>query len=203
MKRAGQQVPDSPNDPRDRLRVGYLSWRYPVLSFTFVVREVEALRARGVYIETMAIRPGLEQDVAMDPERAAQTWTILPVAPLTVVRKHARSLSRGLGAYFAVLRIALVDGLRGGLGGLRRQLMYFGEAVLLAERLRARDLNHLHAHFGDAAGEVCRLTALLEARRPRSEPLTWSITLHGPGEFQWPARYLIAEKLRDAADVFA
>ncbi len=203
MNRASELVPDSQNASRGHLRVGYLSWRYPVLSATFVVLEVEALRARGVHIETMAIRPGLPQDVALGPELAAETWTILPVSALAVLRGHVRGLARGPGAYFGVLRAAMSAGLHGGLGGLRRQIMYFGEAVLLAERLRARDLNHLHVHFGDAAGEVGRLTALLETRRPRREPLTWSITIHGPGELQYPSRYLVAEKLRDADDVFA
>lgn len=78
MPRSDDELPEA-SFP---LRVAYLTGEYPVVSHTFILREVEALRASGVEVETCSIRcPGPEH-VRGPAERhaAATTFYVLNAA---------------------------------------------------------------------------------------------------------------------------
>src|SRR5262249_32703694 len=50
--------PGGPAPPRsESLVIGYLASEYPAISHTFIRREIEALRARGIEIRTFALHP--------------------------------------------------------------------------------------------------------------------------------------------------
>ena len=70
-------------------------------------------------------------------------------------------------------------------------LFYFLEAILLAVELKKRDITHLHNHFANPAAIV----GLLASRFLR---ISWSLTLHGISEFDYPAGLLLAEKVAAA-----
>src|SRR5207248_1071607 len=71
---AGQ--PDAPG----RMRIAYLVGRYPAISHTFILREVQALRRLGVEVATVSIHrtPPKELLSAVDREENARTFAVLP-----------------------------------------------------------------------------------------------------------------------------
>jgi glycosyltransferase involved in cell wall biosynthesis len=72
-------------------------------------------------------------------------------------------------------------------------ITYFGEAVVIGDRLLRLGLGHLHCHF---ASTVAFFVAGIF-------PVTFSATIHGPGEFNDVLGFYIAQKIARARFVCA
>jgi glycosyltransferase involved in cell wall biosynthesis len=185
------------------MRIAYLASRYPALSQAFLTREVRALRALGVEVETISVRrPRSEEPLGEeDREEADRTFNLLPAGPLVLFGAHAGVLARGPREYVSTLARAwrlAGPGLRSRLWSL----FYFSEALILRRHCRRRGIEHIHAvQFADAAGDVALLAA---APSPADEGRRRvSIAIHGPGEFSEVTRYGLREKVRGAELVAA
>jgi colanic acid/amylovoran biosynthesis glycosyltransferase len=169
-------------------KVGYLVSRYPAPSHTFIRREVEALRRRGLEVETFSIRPPDAHD-RLDPsdeKERARTYYILPARTWVMLVAQLWALVR-LGAWARTLHVAVrhrVPGFRAWLWSL----FYFVEAMTLARELDRRGVGHLHNHFANAGAIVGMLACEFLG-------LEWSLTLHGISEFDYPAGPLLPDKL--------
>jgi glycosyltransferase involved in cell wall biosynthesis len=177
------------------VRVAYVCSRYPAISHTFVLREVLALRRRGVEVYTFSIRRAEDSDVlaAADREALKTTFALLPARWLRFAFAHVGAILTAPRAYAATLRRALSlapPGLRGRLW----QLFYFAEAIVLAREVARRGIPHLHAHFANVGADVTLLAAHFGGT-------TWSFTMHGPAEFYDISAYRLREKVEAAAFV--
>lgn len=176
------------------MRVAYLISRYPAVSHAFIEREVLALRAAGVEVETFTLRRAGDSDVLSDVDRAERdaTHAIQPIKPARVLSAHLRALARP-AAYLRTLgrTLRLGKGARGHVW----QLFYFAEAIVLRAELRKRGLNHVHVHFANPAADVAMLATAFDPE------LRWSLTLHGPAEFFDVSGNRLPEKLSSAAFV--
>ncbi len=174
--------------------VAYLTGQYPRATDTFIQREVAALRALGLAVETCSIRrTGAEHLVGPEQcEEAARTFHILEAArnPLRLAAAHLSALARAPRRYLAALALALRTA-PPGLKGALYQAFYFAEAGVLAAHLRRIRARHLHNHIAEAAGTVAMLAA-------RMAGIPFSFTLHGPGIFMAPAWWRLDEKIRRA-----
>jgi colanic acid/amylovoran biosynthesis glycosyltransferase len=171
------------------MRVGYLVSCYPAPSHTFIRREVEALRRRGLDVETFSVRaPDASARLgAADREERGRTFYVLPVSPLALVGAHLWALFRAPARYFGTVREAFrhrVPGLR----SLVWSAFYFLEAMVLARALVRRGIERLHNHFANAGANVGMLSA-------RYLALPWSLTLHGISEFDYPAGVMLPGKV--------
>src|SRR5919197_64293 len=119
------------------MRIAYLASRYPAVSHTFIQREIAGLRDRGVPIDTFAIRRAQPDEVLSraDEAEARATYALLPARLTHLLRAHLRALVRHPRGYKATLAEALRLAPAGARGALW-QVFYFGEAVLLWDRLR-------------------------------------------------------------------
>src|SRR3954453_3299479 len=137
------------------MKLAYLTSAYPAISHTFILREVEALRRRGLEITTFSIRRAPAEQIlsTADEAAAATTVAILPPRWGRLLGAHLRLLARAPRAYFATLRAALAlapSGLRGRLW----QLFYFVEAVALWRECERRGIRHIHVHLANAAADL-------------------------------------------------
>ena len=176
-------------------RIGYLVSAYPLISHTFIAREIDALREIGVDLETMSIRRTPDQLLLTDADRraAAETFAVLPVSMSRLLRSHATAFAARPVTYLRTLRRAL----RLSTGGVRAtlwQLFYFGEAIVVWAYCREREIGHLHVHFANVGSAVALLAADFGSR----DGLSWSFTMHGQTEFDDVTKYRLAEKVRDA-----
>jgi glycosyltransferase involved in cell wall biosynthesis len=183
------------------VRVAYVCSRYPAISHTFVLREVLALRARGIEVETFSIRRADESDVLSDADREAlrTTYAILPPRWHRLALAHLRAILLAPGAYVATLRRACSlapPGLRNRLW----RLFYFGESIVLAREAERRGVRHLHAHFANVGADVTLLAAHFGAAAGRGAR-TWSFTMHGPAEFYDVSLHRLREKVEAASFV--
>jgi glycosyltransferase involved in cell wall biosynthesis len=75
-------------------------------------------------------------------------------------------------------------------------MAYVVEAAYLARRLRAKGVRHLHNHIGENSATIAMLASEIAG-------VPFSLTIHGPGEFDQPMQIALAEKIRRAAFVAA
>jgi glycosyltransferase involved in cell wall biosynthesis len=169
------------------------------VSHTFVMREVEALRRRGVDVRTFTVRRASRESLLTEADRKADATTIALLPPRwpTLLMAHGSSLLGCPSAWFGTLRRALALAPPGGRGRLW-QVFYFAEAIQLWRSCLRQDVGHVHAHFANVGADVALLAADHGARAGRG-PRTWSFTMHGPAEFYDVGRYRLSEKARDAA----
>jgi glycosyltransferase involved in cell wall biosynthesis len=83
-----------------------------------------------------------------------------------------------------------------GLKGHVWPLAYLLEAAYLAEQLQSKGVEHLHNHIGEASATVAMLASLLSG-------IPFSMTIHGPGEFDRPTLLALDEKIRRASFIAA
>jgi colanic acid/amylovoran biosynthesis glycosyltransferase len=142
-------------------RVAYYLWHFPVLSQTFVRREVEALRKHGVSLEVFA---EAAEDVELLDERdlglLTTTKYLLPVDRQRLSRwKRGFRREHRLSYYHTYL---FVMSRRYGLTKkLRRDRGLFEKAVYLAGHLRDAGITRVHSPWGDRAGFAAMLAAKL------------------------------------------
>ena len=174
------------------LRVAYMTGEYPRATDTFIQREVAALRAQGVHVETFSVRRPPEKEF-VGPEQTAErdrTHYLLPASPLDLLKSHLSLLMHAPGRYFSALRLAMKTR-PPGLKALFWQLAYFAEAALVARRMNAHDLLHLHNHFSNSSCSVAMLASEMGG-------FSFSFTMHGPAEFFEPKFWRLDEKIRRA-----
>lgn len=176
------------------MKIGYLASHYPAVSHRFLLREVQALRRRGVEVETFSIHraPDLELLTDSDRDEARGTYAVWPPRRLDLLRAHVSGLLQDPGRYLDTLRFAVRranPGLRGRLSGV----FHFAESIAIWDAARRRDVHHIHASFADSASD-----AALLAIRFGGEAWSFSLAIHGPVEFEDLGRNRLAEKVRAA-----
>ena len=184
-------------DPEPRPRIAYLTGQYPAVSHTFILREVLALRALGLAVDTCSVRAsGAEHQRGPDEARAAATSFYVQTSarsPRHLVRTAGLALGRP-GALARMMRQAWAirpPGLR----GLAWHLFYAAEALLLAAHLDGRGIARLHNHFAGASASVGLLAATFLGIR-------FSFTLHGPADLIEAPQARLDRKIA-AADIVA
>ncbi len=172
------------HDGDGEVRLAYLATLYPALSHSFVQREVEALRARGLEIHTFALHRTNPEHLLAEADHEAErtTYTVLPPRVASFVGAHLRALATGPAAYLRTLAFALSRP-PGGSHGRLWQIFYFLEAVPIWRECDRRGLTHLHAHFTSPSGDVAQLVARLGVERGDSPAWSWSFSAHGTDIF--------------------
>jgi glycosyltransferase involved in cell wall biosynthesis len=181
------------------LKIAYLCARYPAISHTFILREVQALRCLGAEVETFSIRRAESDQLLADADRVAfeTTMAILPARWSTLLRSHLELAFRAPRSYAATSALAL----RLAPAGVRGHLwhyFYFVEAVLLWRECRRLRIRHIHVHLANVAADVALLATHIGSTLEPDAPWTWSFTMHGPTEFYDVSRYHLADKVRSA-----
>lgn len=175
------------------MKLAYFTSRYPGISHTFIMREIMALRARGMTVETFSQRSPGADDLLTDDDRRehAATQYILPPRWGRLAAAHVRTFFTRPLRYLKALAFALFVR-PGGVRELLWHKFYFLEAVQLWDELRRRGVGHVHVHFIGPCATVAMIAS-------RLGDLTYSITVHGPIVFYDVGKNLIAEKIERAA----
>jgi colanic acid/amylovoran biosynthesis glycosyltransferase len=176
--------------------VAYLVNSYPMPSLTFIRREIAALEADGFRVVRYAVRDSNLPRV--DPEDQAEydrTHRLLDEGAPGLASASLTTIATRPSRFFRALRTTVRLG-RASERGLAVHLVYLAEACVLRRRARRDDVAHLHVHFGTNAATVAMLARHLGGP-------TYSITIHGPDEFDAPRDLALGEKVRHAEFVAA
>lgn len=173
-------------------KIAYLLHRFPEITDTFIKREIRSLQRFGTNVQVISVwRPGASGTTPETMrEWTDQTTFLLPCSPLSLVRTFFASLVRHPVRMTSTFRLALATA-RPGLRGFVYQLVYFMEAVLAADVVRRKAIDHIHNHIGDQSGTVTMLAANLA-------DIGYSITFHGWPVFFDANYYRLKEKILGA-----
>lgn len=184
-------------------RVAYLVSQYPGLSHTFIEREIQGLRSRGIEVSTFTVRacPPDQLLTATMREEASSTRALLGSPVGDWAKAHLSLLTSAPGAYLK----AAVRAARSGDATAKARIwqgFYLTEAVLLNQELKRLGIRHLHVHFANVGADVARLVvALGEAEDGPDAGWRWTMTMHGPTEFENVDKLDLAAKVRSADGV--
>lgn len=180
------------------MKLAYLLNTYPLISTTFIRREIEAIEALGQPIERFAVRRW--SDPLVDPDDIAEqgrTRYILTGGKGALIRDVLATLLRH--PLRVLMLLPLWWQLYRNAGRLfAAHCAYLIEAVAFYRRAKALGIDHVHVHFSTNAAAVAML-----ARRLGGP--SYSFTVHGPDEIVpgEPARLSLPAKARDAAFIVA
>jgi glycosyltransferase involved in cell wall biosynthesis len=177
-------------------KIAYLTSLYPAASHTFVLREVTALRDLGLEVETCSIRRPDAAHLIGPEEQAAFDSTFFTVQSAKNPGYVLKSLGNALrqpGRFLSTLGLAWRTA-PPGVKGAFKQTIYLAEAILLAQHLRDKGIEHLHNHFANSAANVAMMAAELNDIR-------FSYTLHGPTDLLEPDTWHLEDKTNRASFV--
>lgn len=170
------------------LKLVYVLGTYPVLTTTFIDREIRLLREAGADVTVVSIRrPAGPLSPEQEVLRAGVRY-LLPVRALEHLGEHLRLALVRPGAYVRTLLYLLTRPHPSPRARLWT-LLHFAEGVRAAHLLRGLRFAHIHAHFIDRAAVIA-----LVVSRLRGVP--YSITAHANDIYVGPV--LLREKLAGA-----
>ena len=182
----------------EALTIGYLTSIYAHVGDTFIRREVDQLRRLGHTIHTFSIRkPDLDELVTEEIRREyAGTEYLLEAGAGTLAFAGLRLAVSAPRKFLTAVGLVLRTVPPGIEKRWIRRIAYLLEAAYLAERLAVKNVQHLHNHIGESSALVSMVAAMIRG-------IPYSLTIHGPGEFDRPTLLALNEKVRRAAFVIA
>lgn len=182
--------------PARHPRLAYLVNHYPKVSHTFIRREILAVERQGLEVLRLAIR-GWDDDAPdpVDQAEKARTHYLLRDGAFGLVTATVAQAARAPGRFFSALKLALRMSRRAD-RPWPFHLAYLMEACAAMPVLRRAGIEHLHIHFGTNPAE---LGMLIEALGGPG----YSMTVHGPEEFDRPDFLHLGDKIRGARFVAA
>ncbi len=178
------------------MKIAYLTNQYPHVRHTFIRREIVALEALGVDVIRFSLRDSGHD--AVDPADIAErgkTKALLAEGKLRILLICLATLLTRPIRWLRALTEATRFGRRAP-RSLLKHWAYFAEACLLRKRLQQREAEHLHVHFATNPAVVALLCETLGGPK-------FSITIHGPEEWDRPEALSLRDKYERAAFVVA
>lgn len=168
-------------------RLTYVIGTYPLLTTTFIDREIQTLIERGADLEILSIRHP-HGDLSPSQRILQQRVRyLLPVNPFQLAAAHLRFALWSPSRYFGTVRYLMSRPFPP--GARLRTLLHFATGVYAAYLIRRRRGIHIHAHFVDRAATVALVAA-------RLLPATYSVTAHANDIYSRPV--MLPEKAEGA-----
>ena len=143
--------------------VAYMMSVFPKVTETFVIDEIAEITRQGIDVSIFPLRRGTFEVVHDTVVTHMPRVEYTPYASWDIARAHSRKLRSNPKCYFAVL----AELLRANLGSprfLAGAMAFFPKAVLLAELMSQRGIQHVHAHFASHPAAIAyaihRLTGI-------------------------------------------
>jgi glycosyltransferase involved in cell wall biosynthesis len=174
-------------------RLLYLFSRYPGISHTFFLNEIQELRKHGFTVEAASINPPDRSRSSMSAaeiKEAESTFYIKSAGVKRAVVVAARTLLLRPKVFVRGLWAALRLGQWNPRATLYA-LFYFAEALILGDWMRSRGHQHLHIHFCGPVATVGMLASMAWG-------FTYSLTVHGPDEFYDVEKFYLRQKVEQA-----
>jgi colanic acid/amylovoran biosynthesis glycosyltransferase len=173
-----------------RRAIAVLLSRFPLVTETFILREVEELERQGQPVRLVPLR----REHPAVVHREAQAWLpralFTPLLSRAILAANARVLVRRPHRYVALFVRILLGSLRS-FNVLVRTLALFPKCVYLAERLEREGIRHVHAHYATHPATAALIISSLA-------PITFSFTGHAHDLFVAWRRPLLRAKVRRA-----
>ncbi len=179
---------------RARREIAVLLSRFPLITETFILREVIEMERQG---QPVRLVPMIRETPAVvHPEALPWVGRALytPWLSGAIAGANARALVRGPATYLRTV-FELLVGMARSPSFLLRTMALFPKSVYLAERLEREGIRHVHAHYATHPATMAMIIARF------APAITYSFTAHAHDIFV--NRVMLAPKLARAAGVRA
>lgn len=175
------------------MTVTYLLHRFPRVTDTFIMREIDSLAKCGIAVKVVSVWKPSQRETTTDLLAAwsSRVTFLLPKSIGSCIALLCAEIFRSPRKFVSAFMRAILTA-RPGFRGFAYQLFYLAEALMAAKQIRLSDCRHLHNHFGDQSGMVTLLASILTG-------VDYSISFHGPHIFFDAANSSIKEKLSSAS----
>ncbi len=173
--------------------IAYVSHVFPLLTETFVYREVFGLQRQGFHIETYAIWKPDKDKVSQEAQHLVESSSYaFPISWPRFFKAHLYFLCMHPLKYLGTLLFVLT---RKGesLKNRRRTLFHFCEAVYMALEMKSQGIRHIHAQFAINAATIALVAS-------RLLDITYSFTAHNSFFID---RVILKEKVKGAQFIAA
>lgn len=180
-------------DARPTCRLVYLLSRYPAVSHTFFLNEIQELRKLGFTVDVASINQPdrLRSSMpAVEVEETDKTFYIKSAGAARAAVVAAKTLMLRPRVFGRGLTAALQLG-RWDLSATIYAVFYFIEALILGDWMHSRGQRHLHIHFCGPVATVGMLASMAWG-------FPYSLTVHGPDEFYDVDKFYLREKIERA-----
>lgn len=162
---------------------------YPILTTTFIDKELLEARRLGLDIVLVAIRRAGRGKYSPAVQRLSEEGVyLLPVSVSALIRAHLYFFVTRFRAYVGTL-FYLLSQEHPSWRARAKTVLHFGEGILAAAILRDKSVEHLHAHFANNAATIAMVI-----HRITGTP--YSLTAHAVDIYVAPA--YLAAKIGDA-----
>jgi glycosyltransferase involved in cell wall biosynthesis len=178
----------------DKPNIVYIIGTYPLLTTTFIDREIRSLRDWKIKVRVVAIRrptAGMPLSQGQKELQAGVTY-LLPVSWSELVRGHLFFAVFYLPRYLRTLAY-LITRRHPTHRARMKTILHFGQGVYMAYRIRHEKFQELHAHFADRAATVA-----LVAGKLLDKP--YSLSIHAAADI-FVAPVLLPEKVEQARHI--
>ncbi|MHB1193713.1 MAG: glycosyltransferase [Longimicrobiales bacterium] len=171
---------------RDRIVIGYVVRKFPVLSETFILNEILAIEALGAEVHVFPLAPTRDPRFHEGVGRLKATIHYVPGPSdwRTLLRYARRQARRHPKRYRRQILGVLATG--------KPSLLWrFVQASWVAERARKVGVRHLHAHYANR-------TATVAQQASRILGIPFSFTAHAFDVFRDADQSVLGRKMADA-----
>jgi colanic acid/amylovoran biosynthesis glycosyltransferase len=170
------------------IRIAYIASCYPCVSHTFITREIEALRNRGIFVDTYSMnQPNGPFAEGSDEAEHLRTTEILRIK---LIIKFIIIAIRNMGIFIQWLPGAIKLIMEGN-SKLHKKLGYIMEAMIMAKCLKDNKIQHIHVHFVNPAADVALVAS-------RALKISWSISIHGPDSMEDLSKFDFIRRVKSA-----
>ena len=178
------------------MKIAYLINSYPMVSLSFIRREIQALEKLGILVKRFSIRTWNDTLVdETDKIEAQKTQYILNIGGFRLILLTIVQFFKMPLAFLKALLLTIKIGRRSE-RGLLIHFIYLAESCVLKQWLIDENIDHLHVHFGSNPTTVAMLCEMLGGPG-------YSFTVHGPEDFDKVAAIALPEKIKRARFVVA
>jgi len=176
-------------------KIAYLSNPYPAISHTFIFREIQSLRKRGIEIAPVSVHPATDtQKMTAEEQREADRTMVLKNVSLLGIGAALVSVSLNSPKGMARMWLQALGFCFKGPKNPVKAAGYLVEAIILLNWLHKRGISHIHEHFANPTAMVAMLCKTYGG-------ISYSLTVHGPDVFYAVDSSLLAEKVGNASFV--
>lgn len=180
---------DSSANRKLTTKIGYLAQLFPGLTITFVYREILALRAVGLQLESFSIwKPNPDELSEEAKGFVEETFYVFPLNWFQFVHSHIYYLFSRPKLYLGTLWFCLTRE-HTSFKNRVRTFYHFCQAVYMGKTVERKQIQHLHAHFALNATTIALVISRLSG-------VTFSFTAHADDIFVNPI--LLPEKIKAA-----
>lgn len=179
--------------PESPMKIAYAVSRFPVITETFILREIASIEALGVDVELYPLQRQSPQQAQPQALQYIENANYLPWLSFAILWGNLQCFIKSPARYVKTL----FNLLRANLGSARffaGAIAFFPKAVLMARKMQAADTTHLHAHFASHPAAVAWVIHQLTG-------IPYSFTAHGSDLHR--CQKMLAEKVESAAFVVA